>query len=680
MKKLFFSPSQKLPKNRKPEKHASTMSFSNPSTSKLDGVLTCAVCFDTFCEGERKPLMLPSCGHTFCKQCLHGIIARENKGQFQCPTCRRSQPVLSLEDLPVNYSLLEVATLSPTTSPEEGPTQRTLKDEERCPDHDSRLAFWCSSCESATCGECLFESHPRPDHDVLKIEDHFKKIQEETKRRSNRLVRQMSNISEENVSMVKHALVHMAELLRQRREIGSIQDEARGVRDAAKDVEGLLGLSSVSKAIATLQEKFGRAGIETPSQVQVMGGGSSMPEGDTPVTRDVETPVTPVDQMLTTPMDEIYITPVGEYPDTAVDEIFTTPVDETTVDEIYTTATEETPTPPMAETPPTPVRNTTAPARPPVSAPKPPLARKPALPPRPPTITPRPTSLYGLTPALPSPSPSPILTSKDAPIPPTTPTVDASTQTLPEDDASKSRDCPENGNPQRLPRSLTTPPRWPSVLCGVYSSNWTSGRISVEPKGLHVYALGAMKEKCDMFLHLSVIEGLAPLESPMVFMDLRAGSSALGRIYITLQIHLRSAQQFFSLCLGDRGPSYKGSCFHSVLRRGGAGEGLAGGDYELKAGKGGAAIIRAADEKGAKAWAEAWTAEVAKRCERGMVTRASTRPETAAQFFISVKDGPRFKTVFPFGRVTRGLEVVEEACRRPALSVRVADCGWVLPL
>lgn len=192
-----------------------------------------------------------------------------------------------------------------------------------------------------------------------------------------------------------------------------------------------------------------------------------------------------------------------------------------------------------------------------------------------------------------------------------------------------------------------------------------------------------MKEKCDIFLHLSLIEALAPLESPSVFLDLRDGTSPLGRLYITLQIHLRRAQQFFSLCLGDQGPSYKGSFFHSVLRRGGAGEGLVGGDYEQKAGKGGAAIMRGLEETATQAGAlqrEAWAPEVAKRCERGMVIRASTRPETAAQFLISVKDGPRFKTVFPFGRVTQGIEVVEEACRRPAHSVCVADCGWLLPL
>lgn len=45
-----------------------------------------------------------------------------------------------------------------------------------------------------------------------------------------------------------------------------------------------------------------------------------------------------------------------------------------------------------------------------------------------------------------------------------------------------------------------------------------------------------------------------------------------------------------------------------------------------------------------------------------------------------VRDGPRNRPVVPFGRVTKGISVVEEACRRPALTVGVEECGWVLPV
>ncbi|XP_037795147.1 tripartite motif-containing protein 55-like, partial [Penaeus monodon] len=609
MKKNLLPAIQKLSKTRKARSAATMPSIRSHGTSNLDCALTCSVCFESFGEGERKPLMLPSCGHTFCKQCVRGIIASEKKGQFQCPTCRRCQPVSSLDDLPVNYSLLEVASLSPSTPPEEGSREKTLKEEERCPDHGSRLAFWCSSCESATCGECLFESHPRPDHDVLKLEDHFKKLWEVAQQRSNRLVRQMSHVSKENVSMLKGALVDFAELLRQRREIDSIQGEARAVRDAAKIAGGLLDLSAVSRAILGLREKFEQAGIETPTRVDVTGartpssgtpaGERATPVNETPAHARVETSRTPVEERPSTPVDETHATPVDETHATPVDETHATPVDEThatpteemtastpadetspedtsdtpetcstPMEEQPITPTTTTPITPAVEAPTPPTRTTTTPTPPPAKPTKPPLSRKPALPFRPPTITPRPTSLYGLEITLPGSSPPPILasplTSKTTPTTSTTPTVDASTQTLPEDTGLRTRartrdSLPASGTLLRPPRTLSSTPPWSSLLCGIYNSNWTTGRISIEPKGLHVYSLHPLKEKCDIFLHLSLIEALAPLESPSIFLDLRDGTSPLGRLYITLQIHLRRAQQFFSLCLGDQGPSYKGS-------------------------------------------------------------------------------------------------------------------------
>ncbi|ROT85015.1 hypothetical protein C7M84_021556 [Penaeus vannamei] len=508
------------------------------STSHLDSALTCTVCFDSFGEGERKPLMLPSCGHTFCKQCVHGIIASENKGQFHCPTCRRCQPVLSLEDLPVNYALLEVASLAPSAAPEQGPKEAVLK-EERCPDHGSRLAFWCSSCESATCGECLFESHPRPEHDVLKLEDHFKKIQEAAQHRATRLVRQMTLVSEENVSMLKVALVDFAELLRQRREIDGIQDEARAVREAARGVGGLLDLSAVSRAILSLQEKFEGAGIETPTRLNVTGAGSSRTpagEGITPVGgRQAGTPFTPAEttsrhlhtpqvKLTPTPAEvtrEAHTTPEEITTPTPVDETYATPAEETPPEEALNTPVDETFSTPMEELPTTPA---------------------------PPTRTPRPTSLYGLEITLPGSSPTPV-TSKITPITPSTPAVDASTQTLPEDAGLRARDSTSaSGNRLRTPRPLSSLTPWPSLLCGIYNSNWTTGRISVEPKGLHVYSLHPMKERCDIFLHLSLIEALAPLESPLVFLDLKDGMSPLGRLYITLQNELDIAERT-PLCL-----------------------------------------------------------------------------------------------------------------------------------
>lgn len=45
----------------------------------LTGVLDCPVCLESYSEGERRPLMLPACGHTFCKLCLATLLARNSE-------------------------------------------------------------------------------------------------------------------------------------------------------------------------------------------------------------------------------------------------------------------------------------------------------------------------------------------------------------------------------------------------------------------------------------------------------------------------------------------------------------------------------------------------------------------------------------------------------------------------
>ncbi|MPC62049.1 Peptidyl-prolyl cis-trans isomerase B1 [Portunus trituberculatus] len=205
-----------------------------------------------------------------------------------------------------------------------------------------------------------------------------------------------------------------------------------------------------------------------------------------------------------------------------------------------------------------------------------------------------------------------------------------------------------------------------TTTTSLHNPNTLTNTISIP----HAHAAHALYTLLLCTRQMGVVTGLVPLDAPEVFLDLHDGNEALGRVYITLQSHLHRAQQFLALCVGEKGPSYRNSLFHSVLRRSGTGEGLLGGDYEGKAGKGGAAIFGGVQGE----------EEVAKRCERGMVVRGNHRAEMAAQFCIMVRDGPRNKSVFPFGRVSKGISVVEEACRRPAMTVGVAECGWVLPV
>lgn len=585
---------QTLPSTQRPPKPLPPLPPDDMSSvTPLDGGLSCSVCMEGYTEEERRPLMLPACGHTFCKQCMSIIMATNGeRGNFLCPTCRRPQPLRAVEDLPVNYSLLEVARREALSLPSSSATcsnahfkHENLKPGESCSEHGSRLAFWCVSCEVAACGECLFDKHPRPTHDLLRLQDHLHILQENMRVRAVRLVSQLVSAMEENTAGVRAALVVLVECLRQRKALDKLVRQARTTREAAKAARDFGDVTSIRDTIEAIQKEFQEAGITTISRVCVSS--PSSPSSSSSLSL-------PSAHMESFPVTDPQSTPPGDL-------------------HLPKEMTSE----------------------------RSPPANNPEMPDNSSSLSPD-SPLASATPIASPPLPAATLASSSPPW-----------------------DAPNTPSP---PPGV--PPTWPPLLCGVLSGNWTSSRMNLEPRGLHIYALRPMKDKCDLFVNMRVVSGLAPLEAPEVFLDLHDGNDALGRIYITLQSHLRRAQQFLSLCVGEKGPSYRDSLFHSVLRRSGAGEGLVGGDYEGKLGKGGAAIFAGVDGE----------EEVAKRCERGMVVRGSSRADMAAQFCIMVRDGPRNKTVFPFGRVSKGLSVVEEACRRSALSVGVAECGWVLPV
>ena len=66
-------------------------------------VVECEVCYEAFqpsTTGSLAPILLPTCGHTFCKECTGRIKAE--KGSMLCPYCKKpsnEQPNYSLIDL-----------------------------------------------------------------------------------------------------------------------------------------------------------------------------------------------------------------------------------------------------------------------------------------------------------------------------------------------------------------------------------------------------------------------------------------------------------------------------------------------------------------------------------------------------------------------------------------------------
>lgn len=68
-----------------------------------DELLKCNVCLSGFDSNIHKPLLLPKCGHTFCRFCLDTL---HKQSKSSCPECRKQDAVVSVELLPTNFSLL----------------------------------------------------------------------------------------------------------------------------------------------------------------------------------------------------------------------------------------------------------------------------------------------------------------------------------------------------------------------------------------------------------------------------------------------------------------------------------------------------------------------------------------------------------------------------------------------
>ncbi|CAL4184405.1 unnamed protein product, partial [Meganyctiphanes norvegica] len=100
----------------------------------------CIVCFSIYDDKERRPRFMP-CGHTLCSSCLEKAISDNSK---MCPKCRRKYQASSMNDLPVNFSLMGLVT-----------SERLPE----CPEHQLPLSHRCTTHKAWICQSCLTEDH-----------------------------------------------------------------------------------------------------------------------------------------------------------------------------------------------------------------------------------------------------------------------------------------------------------------------------------------------------------------------------------------------------------------------------------------------------------------------------------------------------------------------------------------
>ncbi|XP_066956756.1 neurofilament medium polypeptide-like isoform X2 [Macrobrachium rosenbergii] len=207
----------------------------------MDDLLSCSVCCESYHEKHRQPVLLPRCGHSFCRPCISFLV---QKGNIICPSCRMDQRVEGADNLPTEFSLLAISLAQQVTK------------QETCQEHGVKLSFWCKTCNIPACGECLFEDHPMTSHCVIKSTAYVTEMKESVTHITNKFMEALDGRERQFFGRIFQSTKMINDALRTITVLRKDMEEARELMKGVKIVEGIGPTRSLSESAKFLGLKW----------------------------------------------------------------------------------------------------------------------------------------------------------------------------------------------------------------------------------------------------------------------------------------------------------------------------------------------------------------------------------------------------------------------------------------
>lgn len=168
------------------------------------------------------------------------------------------------------------------------------------------------------------------------------------------------------------------------------------------------------------------------------------------------------------------------------------------------------------------------------------------------------------------------------------------------------------------------------------------------------------------------IQDLQEEDFSTVFFDVTIQGICQGRVYIVLLDSEGRTRQFKALCTGSLGPSYLGTRFFEVSRKGMSGEQVWGGDYEQNDGTGGSALPGM--DRGRKNHRDVVAGLVA-----GFYFHGYGQDHHPSHFGIYTRDMPGYVEMSSIGMVIGGMDVLVRITSLENIQEAfISDCGLLL--